>query len=384
MNREINNIQPRLTSNESGSALTTALIGLACGAVFFVIGYVGTQTWLFDNDNQRHAARWVGSAHEALCKNGIRLPDTECRQPTLVVDDLVVERPGEPLAKAFARMPDMSAVVRKLRWNDGSEADAARFMAVVRNVGLARTNQARGNSEAMKVLAPKIASLWEQYPEMVVASACVYCGSQTRLLKYLIDGAPEGEGPGIGRLEKLFSSHPRLFRIIHERQPFDPAFQYRVARVYAELSGAGDSGTAQLIADILARNGDHDRLRQWANSGLNGGRALSDLDLDALPRDLVEIAWRQGVGMAYDDFTLTEYLFKRGYRPALRWVVWLQSSELPYIQDYMYERFARKYQGLIDQNTEFPVDGGVSLARFYNDHWNRIVWDSSQKVWRLE
>lgn len=360
---------------QRGTALTTNLLFVFCFAAFFIAGYAGIQTYLFKSENQRDVARMVGSAHQALCDLGIRFPDTECRQVTLIASGM----PDEPLAKAFARMPNMSAVIDKLRWNNGTEADAVRLMAVIRNFGLARTNEARENAIAMDKIARLVRPLWKSYPDMVAASACVYCGSP-ELLEHLV----EGEGPDIDELRSLFSGHPRLFRIIHERQPVEPELQYQVARVYAELGSAGDAGTAEMIAGILSRNDDYERLRRWADSGLNGGRSLSELDLASLPQDLVETAWRQGVGMAYDDFDLTRFLFQQGYRPALRWVVWLQSSEIPYIQGYRYERYARKYQRLLDEHTEFDVTHGVPLARFYNEHWERIVWDSTHETWRLE
>lgn len=374
----------RSATHQAGGALAVVLAALAGSVVLFLIGYAGAQLYLANEYNQRDVARLVGSAHQNLCNAGIRLPDMECREPRMLVGDLVEERPSEPLAKAFARMPDLSAVVRKLRWNNGSEADAARFLAVVRNVALARNNQARGNSEAMKKLAPKMAPLWQDYPDLVVASACVYCGSHTRLLEQLIEAADEHEGADLEKLKSSLSGHPRLFRLANEQMPFDPEHQYRLARIHAELGGAGDSSTADLIAGILVENQDYDRLKLWADSGLNGGRSLSELDLSTLSRELVETAWRQGVSMAYDDFTLTQFLFKQGYRPALRWVVWLQSSNLPYVQDYQYSRFADKYQALIDHHTEFDAKSGAALAQFYSENWRRIFWDPSSEAWRYE
>jgi hypothetical protein len=87
--------------------------------------------------------------------------------------------------------------------------------------------------------------------------------------------------------------------------------------------------------------------------------------------------------MGYDKPELTEYLLQRGYRPALRWLVWLQDGSAPYLTDKYthYRHYAPRYEQMLKSFTDFPVSRGSELGAFYSRHWRDIHWDDYSKKW---
>ncbi|MGL6161167.1 hypothetical protein [Microbulbifer sp.] len=348
---------------------------LLAALAFFVLSYLATQKALFDSDTRRQIAAQLRSLQLATCSEGIRLPGIEC--PTLSIIRNFPPNSNEPLRYQFARLPSLSAAVDKLQWNRGSEADTARLLTIWKALELGRQRQSRKNHQAIPAITQLLQPVWEEYPDMVAAASCLYCGDSFSVLSSLIKTGTDDDG----KLRALAMGHPRLLAEIAPTGIFTDTELERIATVHGELSSGGDSKTAEFIGKILLDRQDLSPLEAWLSKGLNGGRALGDAGLDAIPRELVIAAWEQGVRNGYDNVELSEYLVARGYRPALRWVVWLESTEFKYLHGWSYERVQGQYQSILTRFTHFPASKGGPLATFYSGHWASIYWDDRAGRW---
>jgi len=348
---------------------------LLAALAFFLLGYIVTQKALFDSDIRRQLAAQLRDLRTTTCSEGIRLPGIEC--PSL---SIIKERPSgnnEPLRRQFARLPSLSAAVDKLQWNFGSDADAARLLTIWKALELGRQRQSREYHSAIPAITQLLQPVWDRYPDMVAATSCLYCGNSFDVLSSLINAG----GSDVDKLKSLAAGHPRLLAEIAPTGVFNDAELERIATVHGELSSGGDSKTAKFIGKILLGRQDRAPLEAWLTKGLNGGRALGDTGLDSIPRELVIAAWEQGVRIGYDDVELSEYLVAQGYRPALRWVVWLESTEFKYLHGWPYERVQGQYQSIMTRFTRFPASKGEPLATFYSDNWASIHWDDKAGRW---
>lgn len=266
-------------------------------------------------------------------------------------------------------------------WQGGSEAEAAAFMTRAKTLAMLHFEEK--HKYLRKDIKALIAPVWRDYPTLVSASACLYCGDITDAVLDFIQEyelSPdwiEQVGKGISRYL------PHLSRL----GVLDDEELYRLARIQAQLGSAGDSRVAKAIAEPLLRHHDMEHLAMWVMNGLNGGRAVTDREvLEQLPQEVIILAWRHGVAMGYDSIELTEFLLQSGYRPALRWLVWLQDGGATYLTDkyssYSRHGTAQRYTELLKSHTDFPVHQGSELGAFYSKHWNSILWDSGSKVWR--
>ena len=348
---------------------------LVIALVFSVMGFVLMQSMLFDKKNQQVVIAELQKIKLDLCEQGIRLPMVNCTKAVLIKNNLKESK--EALNQQFARLANLSSAAGKLQWTNGSESDAVKLLTVLNNLKLSRSRQNAENYRAIPLISSLLEPIWRKYPDMVAASSCLYCGNGFKVLSNLI----ASNDTDIEQLKNLAVGHPRMLREVASQNLFEPKELDKVIRLQAALSSAGDSGTAEYIGKNLLQNQDYKNLRVWLNKGLNGSRALGDTNLNSLPYDLVVTAWQQGVSLGYDQVGLSQYLVGTGHRAALRWVLWLQESNLEYIRSWSYKREQGKYIFILEKYTDFSVKSGKSVTQYYSDNWKNVYWDNTQKRW---
>lgn len=358
--------------NKAASSVTRLVV---IALVFSVLGYLITQRILFDQQTQQSVIAQLQSIKEGLCGQGIRLPMIDCSKASPIKGNL--QPNTDSYKRQFARLPNLSAAVGKLQWNNGTEADAVKLLTILNNLTLSRSRQSSENFRAIPAIVMLLQPVWKKYPDMVAAASCLYCGNSFNVLSKLI----ASNDTDIESLKRLAMGHPRMLREVASQNIFSPDELNHIVKIQAALSSAGDSGTAEFVGKILLQNQDYQRLRVWLTRGLNGSRALGNTDLDSLPFELVVAAWEQGVKLGYDQVKLSQYLVSKGYRPALRWVLWLQDSQLKYIRSWSFEREKDKYTSILKTYTDFPLKSGDELIKFYSDNWRKVNWDKNKKRW---
>lgn len=346
---------------------------LATSLLLFVFGYLVAQKLLATDSVQAAVSESIRSGAMVICRQGFRVPGLDC----LAGGTRAVPAPqGAPLAVQFAQLPTLASAVDKLSWSGGSEVEATRLLTVLYAIQYSRSSElyASGVYEGSARLLNQI---WEAYPELVVGSACYYCGHQSRYLNsHLLTQMPTPEV-----LHQMYKMNPSLLGAAKAKNLFTSSTLHELALIHADLSAAGDGSSATAVADILIQHQEYDQLMKWSYKGLNGGRSLGNASLATIPRENVIAAWENGVRIGYDDPNLSQFLVGTGYRPALRWVIWYLSGDYPYLSQ---RGEAAKYKGILMRYTDFPVNTNTQLAEYYSDNWRRIKWDDSLGKWKAE
>jgi hypothetical protein len=180
----------------------------------------------------------------------------------------------------------------------------------------------------------------------------------------------------------MAKTHPLLFASVY--QHLHKVEAQEAAQQLALLEGAGSSTSATAVGKHLASGVPQLYLNAWVSKGLNGNRALNDLDFYSVPLETIILAWQSGVLSGYDNIKLTQYLTAEGYRPALRWLIWLQGTPLKYLQQRIHKPNIKKYQLLLQQHTNFGHLKGDDLAKFYSKNWNEITWNEQAHKWLVK
>lgn len=361
--------------------------------VFFVLGFISIQKFMSDKANQEQVITRYTTLNEKFCAQGYRFPLLNCNRTGFLsgVDSVLITenkpqssliRPGQfsseqSLEYQFSLEPNLSAAVSKLQWTGGDEIEAVKLLTLISTLRYGRQRQSRENAMASPVIANLIEPIWESYPELVIASSCVYCGSHFDVLSSL-NKMTSGHTQS---LRKSGKGHARLFTMFADKQIYSEQELFETANIFAELGYAGDGYTAEYIGDLLIQQNNYELLNAWASRGMNGGRSFIGKDLDTIPRQTVIAAWENGVSGGYDAIELTEYLASTGYRPALRWVVWMESTDYEYIHGYNYKRMRDRYKSILGHFTDFPVLEGDELSRYYSQNWKNIQWSDTENRW---
>ncbi len=380
------------------------------------MGFLGSQK-LIQSLWSKSSAVNVYAAKAAVCEGGFRLPGVSCQQvnvdananaeatqdekekhassadggaPQGLAQTINKVRMVEPLPNAgdrslreqFAALPDLKSAILQLRWTGNNDQEAARLLSIIGTLGYGRQADSYQNQFAAPAIVKLLDPVWEKYPDLVAASHCLYCGSffEQVTVPLVSSGTWEEDW-----LKRIMAGHPRLLRVVYDAGQVDIQALRRIAALQAELLSAGDGQTPGFIGDILLSDGKLDLLHTWSTKGLNGHYAFASVqDLDSLPRDLIKDAWYSAVRAGDDSPRLTRYLVAHGYRPALRWLIWLAAGNVKYIQSYQYSRNEKdRYQAFLKTYLDFPVNSFTDLAGFYSENWQKITWDKALKRWIL-
>lgn len=330
----------------------------------------GSRLTLNDFDKQHYVAGIARQLALALCSNDLRLPSVPCPQsPSLIKRRQFLD--NESFAHSFSRLPDMPAVISRLVWPDGSEADAARLLAIIRTLELSRRND-----EAVDPTADLLSRVWQRYPQLVAASACVSCGEQEDILAALLErnhANPE-------ELQPIFIGNSALMRVYDQTIGIEQDVLETLARIHAYLGHTPHSKPERYIGALLWEMNAVNELRAWAERGIG---TLYDLELDSVPQDIVIKAWRSSLESGFSLPGSTGFLMAHGYRPALRLLLWFEGAELTYLESRNYKFSQDEYRELVDRHTNFSDRSGTELAEFYNGNWRDIQWDANTRAWKL-
>ncbi|MDJ0848638.1 MAG: hypothetical protein QNK04_09695 [Myxococcota bacterium] len=359
----------RQTRESAGSLATLLFVGAFAFAGAWQLGW-----WLAgsgaDRASREPEVRSLGGQMQTLACALVLLPSCPPGVPIVAPP---TEAHGRSYRELFASVPDLGAALEMVHWNQGDEAEAARLLSVIRALVLGRNRQA--DSSGRERLELLLGEIWQSHPELVTASACTYCGDMPRFARALL----ERHEPDPEWSRRLAAGHPTRLRLLGSEGHLEPLEIREAAVLHAELSHAGEPATARYVASVLIENQDFAPLLAWVTKGLGGGRALDDVgDLGALPPEIVRGAWEHGVSIGGHPTRLTDHLVGEGYRPALRWTIWVLDGSAPYI-----EAHRGKYRAILRRHVDFPAHRGTTLAEFYSAHWRAITWHPEARKWRL-
>jgi len=280
---------------------------------------------------------------------------------------------GQTYRELFASLPDLAAALEQLRWNRGDGAEAVRLMSVIKSLELGRYRQNRRSAHGR--LKELVTETWRDHPELVTASSCTHCGDIPGMARAQMDANP----PAAEWAVRFASGHPRNLTLLGNKGYLTTDQILELAVVHAELFSPGRSSTSQYVANVLIENQRYDSLLAWVTKGLNGSAALEGVgDLSELPPAIVAGAWERGVFIGNHPIRLTDYLVQQGYRPALRWLIWMLDGSAKYITANQ-----ARYEDIFRRTVHLPSHPGMSLSQFYSAYWRDIHWDPETGTWRI-
>lgn len=289
------------------------------------------------------------------------------------------EQPAINERKRAASLPDLSSALSTLQWQGGDEAEAARMMSIIKALELGRYNSK--DRMAQQNIFALTQQVWLEHPQLVSAADCIYCGDVADAVRELLQ--KQALDPQWAR--QLAGGIPRYFPLLGKQELLDKGTQAKLANLYAQLAVPGDAALASYVAEILFENNEQEQLKLWVSRGLNGGRAFATMNLEQLPQALLITAWRQGVSLGYDSPELTAHLLGQGYRPALRWLLWLLDGSVPAIsENQLYQNDQQQYRDMLYRYVSLPAEEGPELSRYYSEHWRAIDWDAEQQQWHAD
>ena len=348
---------------------------LMISSICFLFMFVGIQDALIKPENQKAIAVVLQDVKSLLCETGIRTPLYDCSQQTGFIKK-GSSHTNLSVAEQLARLPDILSVLDKIVLPDDSPAAAAKYVTLV---GLLQKSRAHDNLRAYKSLgqiAVKLEPVWANYPQLVVTQTCIFCGEyQSIIFKKLGVNAPQN----MTAMLTMAKMHPLYFASFSHH--LDSGVALDAAKNLALLSQAGASEGAVAIAKYLNSESTRQHLNAWVIKGLNGTRALNELSFATVPLETRILAWQSGVLQGYDNIELTEHLVSKGYRPAMRWLVWMNGTPLNYLRSWPYERNVAKYNALLNRYTSFGHLGGDSLSDFYSENWSNLFWNAQKEKW---
>lgn len=278
----------------------------------------------------------------------------------------------------FASLPDLATALTKLQWLGGDEAAAVRFLSVMHAIRMSRNPDHVRVTDVMK---PMIRPLWDAYPHITSASVCTFCGEASKINKQFASERTLD----LEIATQISRNNVDYFVALADKGSLTSDETLRLAATFAQLV-MGDHATGVAIANLLAEQHEYAALQMWVANSMNGGFALDNIpDLASVPRDILTTAWERSASGGFDSRILTEYLMKTGYRPTLRYVVWMQDGAANYLSSkhtrYGGER--GRYAGLLSKYTNFPEQEGRLLGEYYSTNWREIKWDPERSQWRL-
>jgi hypothetical protein len=357
----------------------------------FLLGFLGSQ---------KLAQVDLAPMNQSLCQRGISLPFSQCEvqlndatksntdklvqyKKQLVEMNQTADAPS--LRTQFSHFDNLQTILEKLKWNNGDEQDAARFLSVITALENGRLSEPGMPSTASSVLD----AVWNKYPDLVATSHCLNC---SRFYQHILGPFFKAGSKNKSRIKQIALGHPRFLQVSYQSGQIELAGLKKVARLQAELLTSEDADTAKFIGDILLKstsqgnNKDLTLLHHWSSKGWNGSYAVSDYHkMLELPKNILADAWQRGVLAGADNAELTRYLVSTGYRPALRWLLWSHTSDLSYFKNRTYQDQIDRYNDLImSLYVDFPVESKDDLTGFYSKNWKSISWDISRKKWVLD
>lgn len=334
-------------------------------------GFGAAQSYLSLEPNRLYIQDTIERSVRNICNRGYRPPLVKC--PVALPPVSRDPYNNEPLKHQFAKLPDLSTALDKLQWRGGSEIEAVRLITLLRALTYSRYNESRFTNAQQDALLTLIGY---DYPYLALASTCFYCIAHANYLGNFV-AAQRSPFPELVTATKHL---PTFTYFAANNGWLDESDVQEVAMTIAYLSNAGDRHAAQGIYSLLVKNKNYAAIKNWVSDGLNGGWSLSPNDYQNLPRELLIAAWEQGAGMAFAPNELTEYLVSAGYRPALRYVVWLKSGAAPYLTHHA--GYGNDSEYILQKYTRFPATSGSKLVDYYNANWQSIEWHGESQLWK--
>jgi len=336
--------------------MKNSLSSLFIGAIFIgaILTFLAQFNGYISNTRLKQFDAWLCQQSwfesQAQCKVKVKLPS----KIEINLDELV----------------QRSVTDKSGNWKvDYSPENEARAITEIIAIRLLIELQKLSRNKEISVLSNIYARYWPNYPEFIAASRCVACGSQRSLLRNLGNSIETKDT----YLKRFALSSPEMLPLIAQDRLIDD----------------NDIKPVTLMAELLYNGGSHSLIsptmvdkKDWASLSkniINGGAygALSNANLNEIPESIVIQAWERAMSDGKFEVKLTQHLLLKGYRPALRLIVWLQAGNY----DYLKYSQAKNLALMLSNHSDFGYLKGQALADYYSQNWRKVRWNSIKQQW---
>jgi len=289
------------------------------------------------------------------------------------------ERPKNIEASVFieklAHSETLNEAMKLARWNGGTEREAVRYLALVRALQSEKWPN-KGLEKPWTIVRDALAPSWALYPKITVASQCYWCSyHDSNIYEWFTNLRYHDD-----YLLTLMEYTPHLFG---QFEQYIDSSERKHAMAIKQSMLANHGNRYGFLGRVLFENQDWDALRVLV-ANTNSAAPIMELNWNELPEDIVRLSWQQGVRAADDLPVFTAKMIRAGYRPALRWALWVVSEGRSNPALRRLSGHLNAYQTLIEESTDFPLSVGETWDSFYTQHWRQIVFDASAKKWVVQ
>ena len=257
-----------------------------------------------------------------------------------------------------------------------NEGEVVKFLTVMGMItdgwSLARSSERSQYVDLKKHLM----NAWPYYYDIIIAAECTYCGSSFNFNAQLAHSAGTPQAAALW----LAPIHPRYLKLANDLANIPAPITAQLAKNFALLGDAGDSGTRDFIAEHITDTPK--LLAHWHPKKLIEPILKKPIEQwsDQEKRQSIQY-WENRVLNGSVDLELSIKLATGGHRPALRWLIWLLDDQADYLHKYVYQDIRPEIRSALNRISQFPPAQINDWSVFYSQHWQHISWDDTQKLW---
>ncbi len=236
----------------------------------------------------------------------------------------------------------------------------------------------------IKLVVNILRSHWSDYADVIISSNCVYCSTGFDVNKELIK---EQKVPA-KYIDQIIKTSARYLKVVDKHQDIPMDEKLKLVKIFAQLSHNMLYWESDYLLGILAENNDKDILTDPSYQYLyntvtkQSYNLLSDTEKDTIKKKwIMEVSRGNTTSVKNKDITIM--LAGDGYRPALRWIIWLLDEDVSYLllHQYFRDRLTQDLNLFLSKKTDFIHIKEKTLSQYYTDNWQNISWSESKKKW---
>jgi hypothetical protein len=332
------------------------------------LAYLSALWWQSDEKRVSGSRQVVATAQASVCEFGaISVIMPFCGG---ISDDLLVN-----LNERLASQASMRTAISNVHWNNISEAEAVRYTAFIRGLQ-SGTWSDQGSNNPWELARNALWPIWQAYPDIAVGSQSYWrYFHDSNMYEWFTKSRQHDE-----YLASLVETIPHLFGQFHTHVKPNQDEVLSLAKLQAPLGFHGNR--YGFLGSVLIRHGDNSALHDLV-ANTNSAAPIMGQDWSTIAPQAIRLSWQQGVLSSDDLPKFTATLVAQGYRPALRWAVWMSAEGRRSKSLRRMAMHAPSYTQILNTHTEFNIDNTKAWDQFYSENWSNIVWNSDRKKWLI-
>lgn len=333
------------------------------------MAYLSALWWQSDESKVRDTRQAVANLQVKICEfrtMSVVLPF--CRR---ISDDLLVN-----LNERMASQASLGSALNNVHWSNTSEVDAVRYTAFVRGLQAGRWND-QGSDKPWELAREALKPIWQAYPHIAVGSQSYWRHYHDSNIYEWFTASRQHDQ----YLASLVETIPHLFGQFHSQVKPNQEEVLSLAKLQAPLGFHGNR--YGFLGSVLVKHADKSALHDLV-ANTNSAAPIMGQDWSTIAPQAIHLSWQQGVLNSDDLPQFTTTLVAQGYRPALRWAVWMSAEGRRSKSLRRMAMHAPSYTQILNTHTEFNKADAQAWDQFYSENWTNIVWNADRKKWLIK